>query len=319
MIVRRPWLTYAAAILSLVVFLPAPAVAQAAGLGQLEVTALHPDILNGQLEVTAVHPDVPNGQLVIEGTHFGRRAGSVSLAGLELSPILSWSNSQIIVPLPPFPAGSYLLTVARGRAIREFNVFGVALGGVGPKGDRGDKGEKGDRGDRGDRGEDGATGADGAPGAAGATGAQGPQGDVGPIGPQGPQGETGSSGATGPSGPAGPQGGAGPIGPAGPQGNVGPTGATGPAGPQGVPGLSGFQVVTITINIPATTRGGFALGCPSGKTAIGGGVRPASPTLPTTVVASYPQNATVWNTQVDNTSDVSQSYTFYTLCATVIP
>ena len=48
-------------------------------------------------------------------------------------------------------------------------------------------------------------------------------------------------------------------------------------------------------------------------------MRPVSTTLPTVVVASYPQNSTVWNTQVDNTSDQSQSYTFYTVCATVIP
>ncbi len=37
------------------------------------------------------------------------------------------------------------------------------------------------------------------------------------------------------------------------------------------------------------------------------------------VVASYPQNAAVWNTQVENASDQPQSYTFYALCATVIP
>jgi len=37
-------------MLALVVFLPAPAGAQALGLGQLEVTAVHPDVLTAQLD-----------------------------------------------------------------------------------------------------------------------------------------------------------------------------------------------------------------------------------------------------------------------------
>ena len=76
MIVRRTWMSCAVAMLALVVFLPAPAAAQPQGPAQ----GL------GQLEVTAVHPDVVNEQLVIQGAHFGRRAGSVSLAGLDRAP-----------------------------------------------------------------------------------------------------------------------------------------------------------------------------------------------------------------------------------------
>ena len=157
MIVRRTWTSCAVAMLSLIAFVPAPAWAQAEG----REPAGHRFRVSGS-RITAVRPDVPNEQLVIEGAHFGRRTGSVSLAGLELSPVLSWSNSQIIVPLPPFPAGSYLLTVARGRAMKEFNVFGVALGAVGPKGDKGDRGEKGETGDKGDKGDPGKDGVNGA-------------------------------------------------------------------------------------------------------------------------------------------------------------
>lgn len=172
----------------------------------------------GQLEISAVHPDLLNEQLTVVGVNFGRRPGSVWLAGLELTPILGWSSTQIIVPLPAFPPGSYLLTVARGRSVREFNVFGVTLGTVGPKGDTGDKGDPGSKGDPGDIGPPGPKGDTGLQGA---SGLQGPQGE---IGPQGPPGATGAKGEVGSQGPAGPPGGQGFPGPAGPPGSPGATG-----------------------------------------------------------------------------------------------
>jgi Collagen triple helix repeat (20 copies) len=145
---------------------------------------------------------------------------------------------------------------------------------------------------------------------------KGVQGDTGPQGPKGDTGDTGPAGAVGPQGPPGergPHGEQGPLGPAGPQGHAG---AQGPGGPQGPAGLSGYQVVSIQTVIGAGQRGGFALPCPSGKTAISGGVRPGNAALPTQVVASYPQSASVWNTQVDNPG-TPQSYTFYAVCVHV--
>ena len=136
---------------------------------------------------------------------------------------------------------------------------------------------------------------------------------TGPVGPQGP---LGPEGKLGPNGPAGEPGPTGPIGPAGPQGSAGPAGAVGPQGP---PGLAGYQVISHTIAADAGQRAGWASACPSGKSAISGGVRPASSTLPTVVVASYPQNTAVWNTQVENMSTAAQSYTFYAVCVSINP
>ena len=49
----------------------------------------------------------------------------MTLAGLELSPVVTWSDTQIVVPMPAFPPGSYLLTVARESA--EFHVSQASL------------------------------------------------------------------------------------------------------------------------------------------------------------------------------------------------
>jgi len=73
--------------------------------------------------------------------------------------------------------------------------------------------------------------------------------------------------------------------------------------------------MVLTIN--AGQVGGVALVCPGTKRAIGGGARPANFTAPTYIVASYPQNASVWNTQVRNEDTVSQSFTFYAVCVNV--
>lgn len=118
--------------------------------------------------------------------------------------------------------------------------------------------------------------------------------------------------AQGPAGPQGETGPAGPIGPVGPQGETGPQG---PQGPAGTPGVSGYQVVSIQSQILSGQRGGFAVACPAGKVAISGGVR-ADSLLPTQMVSSYPQNPSVWNTQVENTSTSTQTYTFFAVCVT---
>ena len=136
-----------------------------------------------QLYITAANADVVNSELVITGVNFGAAPGRVTLAGLDITPILSWSDTQIVVPLPAFPSGSYLLTVARALAndarvapsVTAFNVFELTLGAVGPKGEPGDKGEKGDPGEPGIPGE---RGEKGEPGEKGDTGAAGAKGDT---------------------------------------------------------------------------------------------------------------------------------------------
>jgi len=84
-----------------------------------------------------------------------------------------------------------------------------------------------------------------------------------PVGPQGPEG---------PAGPPGTDGEAGPTGPTGPGGPKGDTGATGPTGPQGAPGtpgapgVSGWQMLSDTVQVPANTSNNFmSLSCPAGK------------------------------------------------------
>jgi hypothetical protein len=178
MIAPRAWISSTASAFGVVCLLTAGVQAQGPG-GREERGDDDRGQRPGQLEITVVRPDVLNEQLVIEGAHFGRRMGSVWMAGLPLTPILRWSDTQIIVPLPAFPPGSYLLTVARGRSVREFNVFGVTLGAVGPKGDKGDTGPEGLPGETGPAGPQGEAGPQGQPGATGATGATGPRGPGG--------------------------------------------------------------------------------------------------------------------------------------------
>lgn len=120
----------------------------------------------------------------------------------------------------------------------------------------------------------------------------------------------------GPPGPQGTQGAQGPQGETGPQGTAGAQGAQGPVGP---PGMSGYEVVTLTISIGAGQIGGAAMTCPSTKRAISGGVRPAMVNTPSIIIASYPQNALVWNTQIQNQHTAAQNYTFYALCVTIAP
>jgi len=155
-----------------------------------------------QLYVTAANPDGVNLELVIFGVNFGATPGHVTLAGLELEPIMGWSDTQIIAPLPAFPPGSYLLTVVRdsgmpplgrgddndgrarsnGPSVTDFNVFHVTLGAVGSKGDKGDKGDQGDQGEPGNPGVQGQKGDKGDQGIQGIQGSQGIQGVQGPPG-----------------------------------------------------------------------------------------------------------------------------------------
>lgn len=137
---------------------------------------------SSQLYITAAITDFLNGELVIAGVNFGTAEGRVTIAGLEHGPVLSWSDTQISVPLPALPPGSYLLAVSRvpadGRrggpvslTVRDVNVFEVTLGAVGPKGDKGDKGDQGAPGIQGEKGDKGDTGEPGQPGPPGVSAA----------------------------------------------------------------------------------------------------------------------------------------------------
>ena len=134
-----------------------------------------------QLYITAANADFLSGELVITGVDFGTANGRVALAGLDVTPILSWSDTEIVVPLPAFPPGSYLLAVSRPRAderggsaalsVNDFNVFEVTLGAAGPKGDTGDQGPQGIQGLQGIQGPQGLQGEKGDTGAPGVSAA----------------------------------------------------------------------------------------------------------------------------------------------------
>ncbi len=144
-------------------------------------------------------------------------------------------------------------------------------------------------------------------------------GQPGEPGPTGPQGETGPTGATGPQGPIGEIGPVGATGPQGPQGEAGAVGPTGPQGATGAAGVSGYEIVQTTITIGAGQFGGWIQLCPGGKRVLSGGVRPSSTTVPTLIIASYPQHPTVWNVQLQNQHTAAQAYTFFAVCASMTP
>jgi hypothetical protein len=207
------------------------------------------------------------------------------------------------------------------------------------------------RGPRGSQGAAGPAGPGGAIGPAGPKGDTGSTGAVGPIGPQGLQGPKGDKGdvgagldivgtvatpadlpAAGTTGDAYLVGGdlyvwtggewtdAGPV--KGPQGDTGPTGATGPQGPQGPAGpkgdpggVSGYAIVTsspVTL-APDTGDTGTAT-CPTGKVAVGGGVKAADPSL-IFMVESYPSaDGSGWSGSADAFD--STTFTVYAVCVT---
>ena len=216
-----------------------------------------------QLLVVSASVDYGVGKLYVSGSNFGSAMPAVKLNGIALQ-VLTATPTSVLAMLPPGIApGSYLLTVASGPAVTEFDAFSVTIGAAGAKGDKGDKGDqgltgpKGDAGATGPAGPKGDKGEPGAPGAKGDKGDQGligPKGDAGATGPAGPKGDKGEPGALGPKGETGPagadgskgekgdpgvQGPAGAKGEKGDAGAAGPAGAQGPAGPQGPSGPAG--------------------------------------------------------------------------------
>lgn len=141
---------------------------------------------------------------------------------------------------------------------------------------------------------------------------------------------TGVQGPPGPPGPQGPQGPVGPQGPAGPKGDKGDTGAAGAQGPQGAigpqgnPGVSGYEIVTRSAQVPysglATT---LEVPC-SGKKAIAGGLGYSSTNFSSNfdpgVIASHPLGTGHgWQVTVKNLTDnfPPPTLTAYAICANV--
>jgi len=220
-------------------------------------------------------------------------------------------------------------------------------------------------------GATGATGAQGDTGLTGSSGVQGPTGVVGATGATGAQGDTGLTGSTGVAGPTGTQGSGGSTGPIGlqgiqgPVGATGPSGATGPAGPTGPQGFvygsflagdattwvpntlgpidlltagsaSGYDYVTVTLNVSADRTGGTGLwvgtlecgfvatsGTVNGATAVTNivfdGATPYSPGSPLTVQAVVHEGATgTLQCQVYETASTADHPTVAVLIAAAV-
>jgi hypothetical protein len=101
---------------------------------------------------------------------------------------------------------------------------------------------------------------------------------------------------------------------------AGPTGPAGPAGAQGAPGTSGLQTVFTTSAINSTTTRTLTATCPSGKTALGGGVAvtPATATE-VAITANYLANSTTWtaSAQEVNAQAASWGLNVVVICALV--
>jgi hypothetical protein len=139
---------------------------------------------------------------------------------------------------------------------------------------------------------------------------KGPAGPTGPTGPTGPQGPKGDTGATGPQGIAGT--------PGGPMGPAGAPGAKGANGTNGKNGVSGYQVVSKQQNIKAGRAMTWTMGCPSGKKAIGGGVRSTSAgSFLTQGSGPSSSSGAGWAVTVVNVSKKSHKITGYAICAAV--
>jgi hypothetical protein len=306
-----------------------------------------------QLVILSTSADRTSQTMTIQGIAFGNQAPQVWLETQPLT-VISATSTQLVVFLPAAVAdGSYLLTVQRGSAEKDRDVFNatIATPGLGPQGPKGDTGAAGPQGPKGDtgatgpqgpQGEVGPAGPQGAKGDTGATGPAGPQGAkgdtgaTGPAGPQGPKGDTGATGAAGPqgeigpigptgaAGPAGPTGLTGPAGPAGPSGPAGPTGPTGPAGPQGpqgLPGLSGYQIVSTALFTQSVAANGtttLTAVCPTGKRALGGGYETAG-SAPLQTMVSLPPTVDSWKVTLRLNQDTAATIQFrtYVVCATV--
>jgi hypothetical protein len=135
-----------------------------------------------QLVVISAHADRLDGTLIVTGLDFGEDEPRVTL-GVDDLEVFEHTQGRIVALLPPtFPAGTYLLIVARGPATIDYDVFYASVPPQ-PEPMRAPLPQ---------------------PAAArGPMGPQGPAGEAGPRGPQGPQGPSGRAELAGRRCPAG--------------------------------------------------------------------------------------------------------------------
>ncbi|HEV8242189.1 MAG TPA: hypothetical protein VGS57_22675 [Thermoanaerobaculia bacterium] len=194
-----------------------------------------------QLVVLSAHADRAAHTLILTGLDFGEATPRVTL-GVDDLEVVSHSLGQVVADLPDrFPAGTYLLIVARGAGLPEYDVFHVTL-----------------------------------PDLPEAT-AERPEK---PAAPEEKRGVAGPAGPTGPTGVAGAQGAMGPAGPTGAVGPQGPTGAQGPQGPPGAPGrleLAGHRCPAGTYLAGFDDAGGLACEPLAAASGAGGGATDGGP------------------------------------------
>ena len=101
-----------------------------------------------------------------------------------------------------------------------------------------------------------------------------------------------------------------------------PAGPAGPAGAQGAPGTSGLQTVFTTSAVNSTATRTLTAACPSGKTALGGGVSVTPSTASeVAITASYLANATTWTASAHevNAQVANWGLNVVVICALVAP
>ncbi|HEV8632283.1 MAG TPA: hypothetical protein VGV61_18360, partial [Thermoanaerobaculia bacterium] len=85
-----------------------------------------------QVVVLSAHVDRAAGTLTVTGLDFGDATPRVTL-GVDDLEVASHDLGHIVAKLPEtFPAGSYLLIVARGAGLPDYDVFHVTLPEVAP-------------------------------------------------------------------------------------------------------------------------------------------------------------------------------------------
>src|SRR5688500_15122688 len=85
------------------------------------------DAPSSQLVVISAHADRAEQTLIVTGLDFGEAPPRLTL-GVDDLEVISHDMGQAVAVLPDrFPAGSYLLIVASGSGLPEYDVFHVTL------------------------------------------------------------------------------------------------------------------------------------------------------------------------------------------------
>ena len=100
------------------------------------------------------------------------------------------------------------------------------------------------------------------------------------------------------------------------------TGPAGPQGDQGPPGLSGYEIVSQSVTVPASVSGqGFGtvttiVPCPAGKVVVGGGIDTGDDERNIIAQNSYPEaSGAGWTLVITNGYGTPQDVSAYAICA----